>query len=84
MAVLPALRWMRWISNCISSRSFLSSAPKRLVHEQQRRLEDERARKSDPLLLAARKLAGEPFLQAPQSHELERSERPARRLSREA
>ena len=58
-------------STCISSRSILSSAPKRLVEQQHRRLDDHGACQRDTLLLPARELTRIAIGERTELHELE-------------
>jgi hypothetical protein len=63
------------ISTCISKRRFLSSA-QRLVHQHDGRMENDRARQGNALLLPAGELARVAVAETAEPHQLERPAHP--------
>jgi hypothetical protein len=64
------------ISTCISKRRFLSKRAERLVHQHDGRVEDDRARQGDALLLPTGELARVAVREAAEPHQFERPSHP--------
>ena len=70
--VMPRRCWISLISTCISKRRFLSRRAERLVHQHDRRVEDDRAGQCDTLLLPTGQLMRVAIGEAAEPHQLER------------
>ena len=71
MNVMPTSSWRAFSSICSALAELRVEGAERLVEQEDGRVQDQRARQRDALLLAAGELAGAALLEAGQLHQLE-------------